>query len=517
MPEAAPDRQGRSEVGVDAELVSALVVAVRRFTDRRVDALAHDRAGALPAWLLDEARALGLFGLAIPEVYGGLGLGLGPTSAVIAELARADRSLAVTVGLHNGLGTRPLVESGTEAQRSAWLPTLASGERIASFAATEPEAGSDLTAMRTRACRDGDRWRLDGEKAYVTNAALAGVVTVLARVPDEGALATGLFVVPRGTPGLTLGHEERKLGLRASSTCSIHFDAATVDPEHRIGTSGSGVDHAHRALEWGRTLMSAGCLGTARAALELTLAYARQRRQFGRTLVELGAVRGHLATMASAVTTIEAMLGSVGRDDAAAASIVGSSAALKVHASELAFDVCDRAIQVHGALGFVEDAGIAILARDCRVTRIFEGANDVLLLRLGTALLAGRGLPHTDASDLDGAAGDVRLALDRTVRAIRDAYGVTAIQRQPLVLALARADVALFAASCCLSEARAASGQRAALLRHAARRALDQARAAVRASDFASTDEIDEHAIVDALMASTRSVDTPGEMRVCPS
>ncbi|MBX7195680.1 MAG: acyl-CoA dehydrogenase family protein, partial [Sandaracinaceae bacterium] len=367
------DRGGAHPHEADDSLAE-LVSIVRRFAEGLPSPLLRDHDGSLGPALLAEARSLGLYGLAIPEAYGGAGLGLGEVAVLVAELARVDRSLATSVGLHNGLGSRSLVESGSSELRARYLPELASGRRIGAFGATEPAAGSDLSAIRTLATTVGEALVISGEKAYVTNAGLAGVFTVLCKSGDPSA-GTTLVLVPRETDGLTLGAEEHKLGLRASSTRSVFFDGARVPADHRIGREGRGVMEAHRALEWGRSLMSAGCLGTARAALERTLEHAGQRKQFRRALRSFGAVRAHLAAMTVSVVAIEALLAVVADEDARGGAIEATSTALKVLASELAGDACDRAVQVHGALGYVEDAGIALLLRDARVTRIFEGAN----------------------------------------------------------------------------------------------------------------------------------------------
>ncbi len=488
--------------------IAPLVDEVRRFCRREVDATLNDRRAALPPELLEGARALGLFGLATPERWGGLGLGLGGTATLVAELARADRSLATTVGLHNGLGTRALIEHGSDALRAEWLPRLAKGEQIAAFAATEPGAGSDLTAIRTTARVKGESVRLDGEKSYVTNAALAGVYTVLARSPDEGARVTTLLLVPRASPGLALGAEEKKMGLRASSTCSLHLDGVPLTHAQRLDGGGHGTENAHRALEWGRTLLAAGCLGTARAALSHTLAHARDRRQSGRALIEHGAVRAHVASIAAAVTTIEALLDATASAEARGESIAMRSAALKVLASELAYDACDRTIQVHGALGFLEDAGVALLARDCRVTRIFEGANDVLLVRLGSALTAGRGLPHDGAAGgaLEQRRAELVAQLGALVADVRRDLGVSAIQHQPLLLELASADVALHAAGACLAARATAVPQRVPLLEHAADRALTRAARALSLARETGVSEVRDGDVV-ALLTSAGSIE----------
>lgn len=489
------------------EDATEIVWAVRRFVDGLPEATTRDRSGQLPAELLHEARSLGLFGMAIPEAHGGFGLSLGATASAVAEIARVDRALATAIGLHNGLGTRGLIEAGSPELQARYLPAMAAGECIGSFCATEPGAGSDLSALRTTADLEGDVLVVRGQKAYVTNAGLAGLFTVLVRTPEPGGGAgSALVVVPRDTPGLSLGVEEHKMGLRASSTRSVYFDDVRVPIGHQLGATGRGIADAHRALEWGRTLMSAGCLGTARAALERSLAHTTHRRQFRRSLRTFGSVKAHLAAMARAVFAIEAVLRAVAREEASGASIEASSAALKVLASELGFDACDRAVQVHGALGFVEDAGVAILQRDARVTRIFEGANDVLLVRLGSALVAGKGLATQTRLPPSETLAPLRARLAEKVGATQHNLGVTAIGHQRLVAALARADMYLFAAEACLAEAREPL---ATLAREAARELAVEAGAALDRAASSPTDERSDQEVLESLGDDARALLRP--------
>ncbi len=258
------------------------------------------------------------------------------------------------------------------------------------------------------------------------------------------------------------------------------------------------MSDAYRSLEWGRTLMAAGCLGTARSALERSLAHAAQRKQFRRALRTFAAVRAHLAQMAISVAAVEATLLRVTTDEARGLSIERTSAALKVLASEHSCDACDRAVQLHGALGFVEDSGVAILARDARVTRIFEGANDVLLVRLGSALLAAQGLPRSTDLDVEPALSSARARLVATVEATRGSLGVTAIAHQRLVVALARADVNLYAAEACALRARSMP-KRAALLSEACRRLTHDAAVALDGAGSALESERLDAAVLDSI------------------
>jgi len=431
-------------------------------TKRLVTALADpakiDDAGSLPESLRARFAEAGLFGLTIPEAHGGSGFSLKAACAVIAEIACVERSSAIMVGLHSGLGSRPLVELGQEAIKNRLLPEMASGARIAAFAATEAEAGSDLSSIRTTGTLTDDGLRLDGEKVYVTNGGFARVFTVLARTPGlGGARAHSLVSIPAETPGITIGPEEDKLGIRASSTITLTLDGVVVPRENILGEAGKGIEQAHAALAWGRTLMAAGCVGTARAALEATLGHVTTRQQFGRPIGDFPASRAHVARMAARVYAMETVVRWVGHALAAGEPVDELSTTAKVLCSEGAFEVCDQAVQLHGALGFIEPVGVARMLRDCRITRIFEGANDVLLVRLGTAVVARRPAatvrllaPQIDELALRGAAEAWDATYDRflsTVQDVRRRHGVNIVRRQLLLQSVARCSIALQAAA----------------------------------------------------------------------
>jgi len=451
--------------------IERLVAEVDRVLSVEVDAIENDRRGTLPRRLLDATRALGLFGISIPSEHGGLGLDLVQTCRLVAAIARHDRSLATCVGLHAGLGATPLVSLGTEAQRATWLPKLASGETIASFAATEVGAGSDLSSIATSFEAHDDRFLVRGEKQYVTNGGLAGLVTVLARERgSRGGYA--LLAVPLPQAEVQIGAEEKKLGLRASSTTSLGFEGARGE---RLGAPGGGLHHAYEALAVGRTVLSAGCVGTARRALDATLAHVTHRRQFRRAIGEFGASRAHVSAMAARLFAMEALVDHVaGRDHGALGS---PSVVAKVFCSEGANEITDRALQLHGAMGVLEDVGIALLARDCRVTRIFEGANDVLLVHLGSEVLARGEAPrwHTTGHRSDDALAErweVAAGVLVTVRQrVKESLGVRAVERQDCLQALARAYVGLAAASCAIARAHVDAD----LAEHAAKTAIDEA------------------------------------------
>jgi alkylation response protein AidB-like acyl-CoA dehydrogenase len=425
----------------EGEVAQALLAEVRRF-GRSIDSRAADREARLPNGVLDRAASLGLFGLTIPPELGGLGLSLGMASRAVAALATFDRSVAITVGLHAGLGTRGLVAYGVPSLQDEHLPDMASGACIGAFAATEAGAGSDLTAIRTVLRETPAGLVLEGEKSYVTNGGFAGLFTVLASSPSLGAVRGHTLVcVPAGVPGVAIGREEEKLGIRASSTVTVRFDQVRVPRDHVLGEPGRGMEHASAILAWGRTIMAAGCVGTARAALCATIQHVTSRRQSRRTLGSFGATREHVVSMAARLHAMDALVQYAAACDAG--SLDGAALVAKVFCSEEAFWICDRALQLHGALGFLEPIGIARMLRDCRVTRIFEGANDVLLIRLGTARLASR---QPFARDVAPACRTVASRLDAVADLLRARYGVTAVRRQTMLQLLAQAEVDVVAA-----------------------------------------------------------------------
>ncbi len=382
---AAPDVVAAPSAADD--VVPALLVGVRRFCGDHVDAQKIDKQAAIPREVLTGLAELGLFGLTLPEAYGGAGLPMTSACRVVAELARYDRSVAVTVGLHLGLGTRGLIAFGGESLKGRYLPDLAAGTKIAAFSTTEPNAGSDLSSLSTKAAVDGDALVVSGEKVYVTNGGFAQVFTLAVSTPGLGGAARGqsLVLFERGDRGFSIGKEEWKLGLKGSSTVPLLLEDVRVPASRVIGEAGKGADLLAHVLSWGRTLMAAGCCGTARRAYELMRDHAATRRQFGKPLDALEVVQEQLALHAARVYAMEALVERVAAVEKDYEALGLRSLAAKVFCSEGAGLVADGCIQLHGGAGFIEETGVPVLARDARVTRIFEGANDVLLTHFGAA------------------------------------------------------------------------------------------------------------------------------------
>jgi alkylation response protein AidB-like acyl-CoA dehydrogenase len=375
---------------LDIDDLDAVLQVVHSYARRSINARANDASGTLSPELLNGLADLGCMALVFPESAGGLGLGLQAACQVIACLAQHDRSVATTLGVHLGLGSRGLVAFGSDELKARLLPKLASGRRIGAFAATEPGAGSDLTALSTRAVLHPDRIVIDGSKVYVTNGAIAGVYSVVTYLftPDGEALGKAIIAVLPEDDGVVIGPEEHKLGLRASSTTSLHLDQVTVPRWRLLGAPGDGEKQLAHILSWGRTVMAAGCVGSAKRALELARQQCATRWQFGGTLDQQPVVQAQLSEAAATVFAMDCLV-----EHAAAsqgADLLRGSTAAKVFCSEGAFEVSDVTLQLHGGMGYIEETDVPLLVRDARITRIFEGANDVLLGHLGALSLRVR-------------------------------------------------------------------------------------------------------------------------------
>lgn len=473
-----------------SEVVDALLEQTTRFCAREVDAQAIDAAARLPPTVLEGLAALGLFGVTLPEAHGGAGLSLADACRVVEVLARFDRSVAVSVGLHLGLGTRGLVRFGTAAQHARWLPSLASGQRIAAFSTTEPGAGSDLSALRTTARRDGEHFVVSGEKSYVTNGGFAGLFTVAVSTPGLGGAQRGqsLLLVEPTDAGFSVQREEHKLGLKGSSTTGLLFDDARLERTRLLGEPGQGARMLQHILSWGRTLMSAGCCGSAGYALDKAVTHTSQRTQFGRPLIALDVVKERLARLRARHFAMEALVVATAQQPDDEALAVHSLAA-KVFCSEGAGLIADEALQLHGALGFIEDTGLALVVRDVRVTRIFEGANDVLLTHLGTAELTRHATQRAPS-----VSGELEQALADLTRTLHTTHRLRIFRTPRLLHALGHATQWVMASRAATGHARA-SGEAS----HQAMATLieQEARSAVSRAASVTVDDVLFHQVLD--------------------
>ena len=368
-------------MALDTETRDQLIETVRRFVAERLRPIEAQVAenDAVPDEIVAEMRELGLFGLTIPEEYGGLGLTMEEEALVCIELGRTSPAFRSTFGTNVGIGSQGLVMFGTPEQKAKWLPGVASGEIVTSFALTEPEAGSDSAAVQTRARRDGDHYVLDGSKRYITNANKAGLFTVMARTdPDKkGAAGVSAFLVPRDLPGISIGKPEKKMGQQGAHICDVIFEGVRVPAENRLGGEGEGFKVAMQVLDRGRLHISGICVGVAERLLVDCVAYASERKQFGQALSGFQLVQAMIADSKTEAMAARALLLESARKRDAGENVTLEAAATKLYASEMVGRVADRAVQIFGGAGYVADYGIERLYRDVRIFRIYEGASQI--------------------------------------------------------------------------------------------------------------------------------------------
>lgn len=385
----------------DRETLTLLQEGVARFVREVLipnEALVAE-TDAIPDGIVARMRELGLFGLAIPEEFGGLGLTMEEEVLVAVELAHASPAFRSLVGTNNGIGAQGILIDGTPEQKARWLPRLASGEIIGSFALTEPDAGSDAASLRTRAVRDGDDYVIDGSKRYITNAPEAGVFTVMARTDPEqrGAGAISAFLVERGTPGLVLGAIDRKMGQRGAHTCDVHFEACRVPAANLIGLKeGVGFKTAMKVLDKGRLHIAAVCVGAAERMLDDALRYAMERRQFGQPVAEFQLVQAMLADSRTEIYAAKSMVLEAARRRDEGHDVAMEAACCKLFASEMCGRVADRALQIHGGAGYMADSAIERFYRDVRLFRLYEGTSQIQQVVIARHMLrqAGRGAAY---------------------------------------------------------------------------------------------------------------------------
>jgi acyl-CoA dehydrogenase len=367
-------------MALDPEVFDALIDTIRRFVAERLRPLEAEveEADAIPPHIIEEMKALGLFGLSIAEAYGGLGLTMLEECKVAIELGRTTPAFRSTFGTNVGIGSQGLVMAGTPEQKAEWLPKIASGEVVASFALTEPDVGSDSGAVKTRAVRDGDVYRMTGTKRFITNADRADVFTVMARTGEEpGGRGVSAFLVPRGLPGLSIGEPEKKMGQKGAKVCDVVFDDVRVPASLRLGEEGQGFRIAMQVLDRGRLHISAVCVGVAERLIADCVAYASQRIQFGKPIAEHQLIQAMLADSKTEALAARALaLETAARKDAGENTSMEAAAA-KYFASEMVGRVADRAVQIFGGAGYIADYGIERLYRDVRLFRIYEGTSQI--------------------------------------------------------------------------------------------------------------------------------------------
>lgn len=363
--------------------------AARQFVQERLapGAAARDREHAFPRAELAEMGELGFLGMLVPEEWGGSNLGTVAYALALEEIAAGDGACSTIVSVHSSVGCVPILRFGTEEQKKRFLPKMAAGEWIGGFALTESQAGSDASALKTRARRDGDHYVIDGSKQFITSGKNGSVVIAFAITdPSAGKKGISAFIVPTDTPGYEVVSVEHKLGQHSSDTCALAFTNMRIPVENRLGDEGQGYKIALANLEGGRIGIAAQSVGMARAAFEAACAYAKERITFGKPIIEHQAVAFRLADMATKIETARQMVLHAAALREAGKPCLTEASMAKLVASEMAEQVCSAAIQIHGGYGYLADYPVERIYRDVRVCQIYEGTSDVQRLVIARGL-----------------------------------------------------------------------------------------------------------------------------------
>ena len=367
-----------------SETQRQIVELAREFARTKIEPFAAewDRTGHFARDVIDELGRLGFLGMSAPEEFDGMGLDSVTYLLALEEIAAADAAIALSLSIHNAIPTTMLVRHGSRAQRERWLRPMARGELLAGFALSEPESGSDSAALRTRAVRDGNEWVLAGAKAWATNGGTADLMVVMART-GQGICA---FIVPTDVAGYRPGKPEDKMGLRASNTVALALEDVRLPADHLVGEEGAGFGYAMEALDVGRLGIAAQALGIARRALEHSVAYCGERKQFGQALREFQAVQFRLADMATRVEAARALTHAAAARRDRGEEITMAASMAKLFASETAMWVTTQAVQLFGGYGYMRHFPVEKLFRDAKVTEIYEGTSEI------QRILVARGL-----------------------------------------------------------------------------------------------------------------------------
>jgi len=362
----------------------------RKIAEEKIKPVAahHDQTGEFPWELVKLFAELDFFRIWIDEEYGGMGGGVTELAIVTEELSRACGGIALSLAA-SALGTFPIIISGTKEQKEKYLPDLADGKHLAGFCLTEPEAGSDAASIRTRAIRDGDHYILNGKKHFITNGSVAKIYTVIASTdPSRGSRGATAFIVEDGFEGLSYGKKEDKMGIRASATSEVILEDCKVPVENRLGEEGQGFIVAMKTLDKSRPGVAAQALGIAQGAFDLAKDYAREREQFGQSIISFQAIQFMLADMATQIEAARALIYATARMiDAGVKNIAKESAMCKVMASDVAMKVTTDAVQIFGGYGYMRDYPIEKFMRDAKITQIYEGTNQIQRMVIGRHLI----------------------------------------------------------------------------------------------------------------------------------
>lgn len=337
-----------------------------------------EKAGWLDESMLKQMGELGFLGMVVPEEWGGSYIDYTCYALALEEISAGCAATGAVMSIHNSVGCTPILNWGTEEQKKEWVPQLASGQTLACFCLTEPQAGSEANNLRTKALEDGEHWVLNGSKQFISNAKRAGLAIVFAVTdPELGKKGLSAFLVPTDTPGFEVERMEQKMGLRASDTCAISLVNCRIPKENMLGQRGKGLALALSGLEGGRLGIAAQAVGIARAAFEAALVYARERVQFGKPIAEHQSIANMLADMHTQINAARHMILYAARLRTAGLPCLSEASQAKLFASEMAEKVCSMAIQVHGGYGYLEDYAVERHYRDARITQIYEGTSEV--------------------------------------------------------------------------------------------------------------------------------------------
>ena len=362
---------------------------IRRFAEKEVKPLAAevDEQERFPLETVEKMGKLGLMGIPIPVKYGGSGGTIQLYAMAVEELSRVCATTGVIVSAHTSLCAAPILEMGTEEQKMKYLPKLASGEWIGAFGLTEPNAGTDASAQQTVVVPDGDFWVMNGTKIFITNAAYASVYIIIAMTDkSQGTRGISAFIVEKGTPGFSVGKKEKKLGIRGSATCELIFDNCRIPKENLLGKVGGGFGIAMKTLDGGRIGIASQALGIAQGAMDETIKYTKERKQFGKSISKFQNTQFQLADLETKVQAARLLVQSAAFKKENGLPYSVDAAMAKLYASETAMEVTSKAIQFHGGYGYTRDYPVERMMRDAKITEIYEGTSEVQRMVIAASL-----------------------------------------------------------------------------------------------------------------------------------